>query len=384
MDKVIAKSSIIENWKYTNSSQFKTFKNIFSFKTVEKRIIPKSNEIIIYNGQLINCGDYIFRNNIKIYNINEAICQEINQIQDKIDQFSSFKNDKYVEENLKNYNTGYYIYFPKNLTLKDKIIIKNIIEQGNETEYINLRILIDCDENSKITILNEEKFLNKKCINIVNQCLINKNSSLEIINKSNKPDTKQIYNFFSIINYNSKLKYHTIDINSNLIKNNYFINLNGQGSTCLFNGLNISKNREHFDNYIEINHNHSKTISNLNYKIIADHKSRSTFFAKSIINEECSESQAYQKNNNLILSDKAKINANPQLEIYNDDVQCSHGSATGQIDEEAIFYLRSRGIKLDLAKQLILNSIINEVIEEIQNIEVQKNLKETLDNYMSS
>ena len=384
MDKVIAKSSIIENWKYTNSSQFKTFKNIFSFKTVEKRIIPKSNEIIIYNGQLINCGDYIFRNNIKIYNINEAICQEINQIQDKIDQFSSFKNDKYVEENLKNYNTGYYIYFPKNLTLKDKIIIKNIIEQGNETEYINLRILIDCDENSKITILNEEKFLNKKCINIVNQCLINKNSSLEIINKSNKPDTKQIYNFFSIINYNSKLKYHTIDINSNLIKNNYFINLNGQGSTCLFNGLNISKNREHFDNYIEINHNHSKTISSLNYKIIADHKSRSTFFAKSIINEECSESQAYQKNNNLILSDKAKINANPQLEIYNDDVQCSHGSATGQIDEEAIFYLRSRGIKLDLAKQLILNSIINEVIEEIQNIEVQKNLKETLDNYMSS
>ena len=384
MDKVISKSSIIENWKYTNSSQFKTFKNIFSFKTVEKRIIPKSNEIIIYNGQLINCGDYIFRNNIKIYNINEAICQEINQIQDKIDQFSSFKNDKYVEENLKNYNTGYYIYFPKNLTLKDKIIIKNIIEQGNETEYINLRILIDCDENSKITILNEEKFLNKKCINIVNQCLINKNSSLEIINKSNKPDTKQIYNFFSIINYNSKLKYHTIDINSNLIKNNYFINLNGQGSTCLFNGLNISKNREHFDNYIEINHNHSKTISNLNYKIIADHKSRSTFFAKSIINEECSESQAYQKNNNLILSDKAKINANPQLEIYNDDVQCSHGSATGQIDEEAIFYLRSRGIKLDLAKQLILNSIINEVIEEIQNIEVQKNLKETLDTYMSS
>ena len=70
------------------------------------------------------------------------------------------------------------------------------------------------------------------------------------------------------------------------------------------------------------------------------------------------------------------------MEIYNDDVQCSHGSATGQIDEEAIFYLRSRGIKLDLAKQLILNSFINEILEEIQNIEIQKDLKETLDNYM--
>jgi len=380
----MAKDSNIENWKYTNSSQFKTFKNIFSFNTVKKRIVPENNEIIIYNGQLINCGDYIVKNNIKIYNIKEAISKNINQTQDKIYQFSSFKKDKYVEENLKNYNIGYYLYLPKNLILKDKIVIKNIIEQGNETEYINLRILIDCDENSRVTILNEEKFLNKKCINIVNQCLINNNSSLEIINKSNKPDTKQIYNFFSIINYNSKLKYHTIDINSNLVKNNYFINLNSLGSTCLFNGLNISKRKEHFDNYIEINHNHSKTISNLNYKIISDHKSKSTFFAKSIIHEKCSESQAYQKNNNLILSDKAKINANPQLEIYNDDVQCSHGSATGQIDEEAIFYLRSRGIKPDLAKQLILNSFINEVLEEIQNIELQKDLKETLDNYMLS
>ena len=382
MDKIIAKDSKIENWKYTNSSQFKTFKNIFSFNKVEKKIIPKNNEIIIYNGQLINSGDYIVENDIKIYNINEAISQKNNQIHNKINQFSSFKNDQYIEENLKNYNIGYYLYFPKNLILKDKIVIKNIIEQGNETEYINLRILIDCDENSKVTILNEEEFFNKKCINIVNQCFINNNSSLEIINKSNKTDTKQIYNFFAIVNYNSILKYHTIDINSNLVKNNYFIDLNNLGSTCLFNGLNISKHKEHFDNYIEINHKHSKTISNLNYKIIADHKSKSNFFAKSIIHEECSESQAYQKNNNLILSDKAKINANPQLEIYNDDVQCSHGSATGQIDEEAIFYLRSRGIKLDLAKQLILNSFINEILEEIQNIEVQKDLKETLDNYM--
>ena len=382
MDKITAKDSNIENWKYTNSSQFKTFKNIFSFNTVEKKIIPKNNEIIIYNGQIINSGAYIVKNNIKIYNINEAISQKINQIQDKINQFSSFKNDQYIEENLKNYNIGYYLYFPKNLILKDKIVIKNIIEQGSETEYINLRILIDCDENSKVTILNEEEFLNKKCINIVNQCFVNNNSSLEIINKPNKTDTKQIYNFFSLVNYNSTLKYHTIDINSNLVKNNYFIDLNSLGSTCLFNGLNISKHKEHFDNYIEINHKHSKTISNLNYKIIADHKSKSNFFAKSIINEKCSESQAYQKNNNLILSDKAKINANPQLEIYNDDVQCSHGSATGQIDEEAIFYLRSRGIKLDLAKQLILNSFINEILEEIQNIEIQKDLKETLDNYM--
>ena len=382
MDKIIAKDFKIEDWKYTNSSQFKTFKNIFSFNKVEKKIIPKNNEIIIYNGQLINSGDYIVKNKIKIYNINEAISKKINQIQDKINQFSSFKNDQYIEENLKNYNIGYYLYLPKNLILKDKIVIKNIIEQGNETEYINLRILIDCDENSKVTILNEEEFLNKKCINIVNQCFINNNSSLEIINKSNKTDTKQIYNFFSIVNYNSILKYHTIDINSNLVKNNYFIDLNNVGSACLFNGLNISKYKEHFDSYIEINHKHSKTISNLNYKIIADHKSKSNFFAKSIIHEKCSESQAYQKNNNLILSDKAKINTNPQLEIYNDDVQCSHGSATGQIDEEALFYLRSRGIKLDLAKQLILNSFINEILEEIKNIEVQKDLKETLDNYM--
>ena len=137
-------------------------------------------------------------------------------------------------------------------------------------------------------------------------------------------------------------------------------------------------------NRIQINHNSSHTTSNLDYKIIADKISKSILFAKSIINKNSHHSEAYQKNKNLILSNKAIIHANPQLEIYNDDVQCSHGSATGQIDDEAIYYMRTRGINEKLAKELILNSFIDENIEKISNVKIQENIKRKIKKYLKN
>ena len=178
------------------------------------------------------------------------------------------------------------------------------------------------------------------------------------------------------------MDYHAIDISGNLLKNSYYINLNKPGSECLFNGFNIANNKEHNDNYIQINHNRPYTTSNLNYKIIADGNAKSILFVKSTINKGSHHSEAYQKNNNLILSDKSIVHSNPQLEIYNDDVKCSHGSATGQIDDEAIYYMRTRGINEKLAKQLILNSFINEIIEKISPLDIQKNIKYKIKNYL--
>ena len=119
-----------------------------------------------------------------------------------------------------------------------------------------------------------------------------------------------------------------------------------------------------------------------NYKIIAEGNAKSILFVKSIIKKDSHHSEAYQKNNNLILSDKSTVHSNPQLEIYNDDVKCSHGSATGQIDDEAIYYMRTRGINEKLAKQLILNSFIDEIIEKISALDIQKNIKHKIKSYL--
>ena len=311
----------------------------------------------------------------KYINIHDAIDKNINNFKKIFNTIAPKTQDVYFNYNTSNYSGGYYLYIPKNLKPDYVIVIKNIISEGSKNSFLNYRNFIYCDKNVKATILNEEIFPINQCINIACETYINKNSQLELINHSEKPQTKQIYNFSACIDENSKLDYHAIDISGNILKNNYYINLNKPGSECLFNGFNTAKNKEHNDNYIQIDHNSPHTISNLNYKIIAGGNAKSILFVKSTINKNSHHSEAYQKNNNLILSDKSTIHSNPQLEIYNDDVKCSHGSATGQIDDEAIYYMRTRGINEKMAKQLILNSFIDEIIDEISPLNIQKNIK---------
>jgi len=161
-----------------------------------------------------------------------------------------------------------------------------------------------------------------------------------------------------------------------LIKNSYYFNLNKANSQCYINGLNILNNNDHIDNFIQINHNHRHTISNTSFYNILNNSSTSIFYAKAIINSIASKAEAYQTNKNLLLSEKSNIHSNPQLEIYNNDVKCSHASTTGEIDKEALHYLRTRGISYEESFQLILNGFINNILEKISTKSIQKQLKD--------
>ena len=386
MDKIVSNNELTsfqpEQWKYTSLNLLKNYNSNFipQNKGLNKKINP--NEIIIYNGKIIGYGEKIKSKNIQIYNINEALEKNINDVNALFNKISTKNQNIFIQHNTNNHNGGYYLFISSGLELMDTIKIKNIIDQGDENSFLNYRNFIHCEKNVTATILNEEIYLINQCINIVCETHIDKNTKLEIINHSEKPNTKQIYNFYGCIKQNSKLNHHVLDISGNLLKNNYYIDLEESGSEYLFNGLNISNHKQHYDNYIQINHNSPHTISNLNYKIIANQNSKSILFAKSIINKNSFNSEAYQKNNNLILSDKARVHSNPQLEIYNDDVKCSHGSATGQIDDDAIYYMRTRGIDEQTAKKLILNSFIDEIINQIPESKIQDNLKHIIKHYL--
>ena len=386
MGKIVSNNELknlqLEQWKYTNLNLLKNYNSNF---IPQNKVLNKENDgadIIIYNGQVIGCGEKIKSKDIQIYNINEALEKNINNVNILFNKISIKNQNLFIENNTNNCNSGYYLFISDDLELIDTITIKNIIDQGDENSFLNYRNFIHCGKNVRATILNEEIYSVNQCINIVCETHVSENSKLEIINHNEKPNTKQIYNFYGCINKNSKLIHHVLDISGNILKNNYYIDLDKTGSEYLFNGLNISNNKEHYDNYIQINHNSPYTISNLNYKIVANQNSKSILFAKSIINENSFSSEAYQKNNNLILSDRARVHSNPQLEIYNDDVKCSHGSATGQIDDDAIYYMRTRGIDNQTAKKLILNSFVNEILNEISHLEIQDNLKHIIKNYL--
>ena len=374
-----------EQWKYTKIDYFKDYN--FNYTPNTNNSINqkcKKNEILLYNGEFLKAGEIIHDNKIIIYNIKEAISSDIKYLKKHFNKIVPNYSNIYLKNNQNYFSKGYYLYIPNGLELNEPIIINNISDIGDKKSFINYRNFIYCDKNSKVSIINNDSFNISLCTNTVNEVYIHNNSELEIINNSYKSEVKQIYNFAANLNNNSRLLYHALDFGGDLVKNNYYINLNKPSAECLFNGFNISKSNDYIDNYIEIFHNNKNTKSNLNYKIISAGSSKSILFAKAIIKQNSSGCEAYQNNHNLILSEKATIHSNPQLEIYNDDVQCSHGSTTGQIDDEIIHYMRTRGINIIDAKKLILEGFLNDIINKISVGTFTTNLVPNIKKYLQS
>ena len=159
---------------------------------------------------------------------------------------------------------------------------------------------------------------------------------------------------------------------SKLGRSNICVQLDGENAQCNINSLTLSKNNQHIDNNIIVNHNSPKTHSTQFVKSILFDTSTGVFNGRTVVHENAQKITAQQTNKNILLSKKAKMNSNPQLEIYADDVKCAHGSTTGQIDEDALFYLQSRGINKQDAMELMVTGFANEVLDKIPHPEIKK------------
>ena len=175
---------------------------------------------------------------------------------------------------------------------------------------------------------------------------------------------------------NSRFSAITITLNGAVIRNNLNIDVDGEGCEANMYGLYLTKGKTHVDNQTEVDHIKPNSYSNELYKGIMDENSKGVFNGKIYVRREAQKTNAFQSNNNVLLSDTATVNTKPQLEIWADDVKCSHGCTIGQLDEEAVFYLRSRGIEEDSARAMILRAFAREVLEKIE----YQGLKEYVEN----
>ena len=372
-----------EQWKYTNINHYSNF--IFSSQNSYNKIDKKYNnkdKIVIVNNILQNeCKTNSY---IKISSIKNAIQHNLFKCNKIFNQIIPKERNKFILYNTAYFQVGNYFYLDINSNIDQPIYISNIIKQNDFKSFFNSRFLFHFGKNSSAKIILNELNKSTTLSNIVYELYLEENSNIEFIIESEKPETTQILNFGSVINKNASLKIFPIDISGKLIKNNYFINLEGENSKCYYNGLNLLNDTDHIDNYIEINHNNRHTISHANQKNILNGKSKGIFYVRSTINKNSCNSEAHQKNNNLLLSNKSIVHSNPQLMIYNNDVQCSHGSTTGEIDEEALFYLRSRGINLEKAKQLLLYAFLNEIIDSINDERIKINIQEKINSWINN
>lgn len=177
---------------------------------------------------------------------------------------------------------------------------------------------------------------------------------------------------------NSTFTINTVTLNGSLVRNNLNIDVAGQNCETNLNGAYLLKGKQHVDNHTTVDHQVANCESNELYKGVIDDNSTAVFNGKVFVRQDAQKINAFQSNGNVLLSDDATVNSKPELEIYADDVRCSHGSTTGQLDEEAVFYLRARGMSEKSARQLMVSAFVGEALEKIENPRVSSYINSLL------
>ena len=178
----------------------------------------------------------------------------------------------------------------------------------------------------------------------------------------------------------SECAVHTFSFGGNITRNNLNYFQKGEHINSILKGITIIEGKQHVDHHTLVHHIEPNCESHQDYKGIYDDKSTGVFNGKVIVNKEAQKTNAYQQNNNVLVSDKATINAKPQLEIFADDVKCSHGCTIGQLDDQALFYMQQRGIPKKEAKALLMYAFANTVLESVKIPEVKKRITKLIAN----
>jgi Fe-S cluster assembly protein SufD len=276
--------------------------------------------------------------------------------------------DSYVALNTAFSRDGFFFYAPKGATLDKPLQIINVLLSDEEI-MVQQRNLIILEPGSNISIvmcdhtLSEQKYLS----NVVTEIELAENAFLDYFNVQNANDeTVMVSHTFAQQQASSNLRSMVVSLQGGVIRNNLNIKLEGQGAECHAHGLMLTDKKQHIDNSVFIDHAKPNCTSNQLYKGILDHESSGAFTGKILVNRDSQKTMAYQKNSSLLLSNEARMNAKPQLEIYADDVKCSHGSTIGQLDEDSLFYLRARGIGEEEARLMLMNAFALEILGEIK------------------
>jgi Fe-S cluster assembly protein SufD len=351
--------------------------------------LQEATNIVIVNGTLAK-NLSTPTHNINISNFNQAHTQYQQTLETQFDRIAQHIKDPLIILNTALFQDGLFINIPPNTT-QETIVIHHINDNQEQTTphpeiLINSRILINIEQNAEVNIIQNftSQHQHNKFTNNLTEITIAPSSTLNHYTIQNSTlDNYIIDNLIIELNNNSTLNNFNINLNGKLTRNNTHVTLNDQNSFANMYGLYIINDNTHTDNNITINHDKQNTFSNQLYKGILAQKSTGVFNGKIHVKQHAQHINAFQANNNIILSDDARLYTKPQLEIYADDVKCSHGATIGQIDQEQTFYMQSRGIPKEEATNILLNAFVNDIIDKIPSPPIKQHITHITKNKIS-
>lgn len=264
---------------------------------------------------------------------------------------------------------GAYIHIPKNTIVPKPIQIIHFSTKNEKNVLLQPRNLIVVDENSHVQIIERHQSLSDDTVltNSVTEIFANKRAIVDYYKIQNdKENASLIDQTFVQQKEHSNVAINTFSFGGKLTRNHLEFHQEGERIDSNLNGISIIGNKQLVDNHTTVFHKYPNCESHELYKGIYSDAATGVFNGKVIVNKEAQKTNAFQQNNNILIGEKATINTKPQLEIFADDVKCSHGCTIGQLDDDALFYMQQRGIPRNEAQGLLLYAFCNDVVEKIK------------------
>ena len=377
----------LEAWKYTSlNSVLKNDFSIFPNKevTVELADVKKyfihdidTYKIVFIDGKYSSFLSQTTHQDYDVCLMSSALSST--KYKTVIDKYF---NKVAKQDNLTSLNTafvteGAYIHIPKNTEVEKPIQIINFTTGSETSTMVQPRNLIVVGENAHVQIIERHQSLtsNKVLTNAVTEIFAAKSANVDCYKIQNDDlNASLVDNTYIDQKSNSVVSVHTFSFGGNITRNNLNFYQNGEHIDSILKGITIIEGKQHVDHHTLVHHIEPNCESHQDYKGIYDERSTGVFNGKVVVNKEAQKTNAYQQNNNVLVSDKATINAKPQLEIFADDVKCSHGCTIGQLDDDALFYMQQRGIPQKEGKGLLMFAFANTVLESVRIPEVKSRI----------
>jgi len=372
-----------ESWKYTDLKRI-IYNNLNKLEVPNNKKTSrynsewllknfKHNQIILVNGDFVSSTfSFEAKDKIKIIPLKTVLKDKKDF--EKIRDFFNDQKNSLTSLNHALVHDGIFLEIEDNYSFNKPLVIYNFFNKSSENKIINNKCFISLGKNSKLNVLecykaeDSIKYFN----NTIHHYSIHKNSILKKFSINENLDNSYYYHLTNVKSYsNSIFENFVFSSGSSFLKNEIHCDLLESFASCFINGLIFLSNELHHELKTNVNHRYEHCKSSQLVKSVLLDKSSGTYQGKIYVEKDAQKTDGYQLSKALVLSENSAFNSKPELEIYADDVKCSHGSSTGNIDQNSIFYLMSRGLSKEQANKMLVEGFLNEAIETITDLNIK-------------
>jgi Fe-S cluster assembly protein SufD len=371
-----------EDWRFTNVApiaklNFQLAKEVL-VNGAETKLIDESAFVKLPGHRLVFVNGFFsaklsslkpVSGGVRVENLSAALARDSALIEKHLGKYAHTASNTFAALNQAFFTDGAFIFVPQGVEVTEPVQLIYISSATQNGETILPRNLVIAEANSKLTVV--ESYISTGNVayftNAVTEILAGDNAKVEYIKLQDEAlDAFHIATIAGEFGRVSNVAVHSFALGAKLSRTNIRTKLAGEGLECILNGLYLTRGEQLADHHMIVEHAQPHCASHEYFNGILDDKSKGVFHGRIYVHPIAQKTDAKQTNKNLLLSDDATADTKPQLEIYADDVKCTHGATIGQLNAESIFYLRSRGIGTDTARQMLIHAFAGEIIERIK------------------